>query len=280
MRVAVVLTLLAATLLAQGPADPAPGKTPAKKTLKPLPPGQVRVLKAIVIEVKGVAQARARKKKGEKKRPKWRRLKKNDVLSAGVVVRTGRKSRVVLRVGANATLIIDRQSRVAIPEIVQKGKVLKTRVKMGFGRADVKVDRIGLDNDFEVATPTATLAVRGTAMRIWWDAKGFRAIGVPSNRIRAILTRYLNGVKAYLSKDDQTDEENRLPAVNSYNEVYLWPIEGAISPGKYASDGQDQDAQLQRSQQDSSSLAASKLRSLPGIGKAPRPPPSDNPTGQ
>ena len=274
MRAALAVFLLAAALLAQGPVDPPPDH----KRLKPLPPGQVRVLQAIVIEVQGVAQARPRKKKGAKQRPKWRKLRKNDALSPGVVVRTGRKSTVVLRVGANATLIIDRQSRVAIPEIVQNGKLLKTRVKLGFGRADVKVDRIGLDNDFEVATPTATLAVRGTAMRIWWDADGYRAIGVSSNRIHAILTRYLDGVKAYLSKDDQAGETGKLPAVEGYYEVYLWPILGEISPGEYPQDGQDQDARPQRSQRDSGRAASSKLRSLAGIDKPTgRGPPTENP---
>ena len=87
-----------------------------------------------------------------------------------MVVRTGRESHVALRVGPNATMLIEHQTRIAIPEIAQDGDKLKTRVSMAFGQADVRVDRIGLTNDFEVATPTATLAVRGTTWRITWDA--------------------------------------------------------------------------------------------------------------
>ena len=124
----------------------------------------VKVLEAIVLEVKGVAQARPKKAK------KWKRLEKNDTLAVGTVIRTGRKSRVALRVGRNATVIVGRQSRVAIPELVQDGQVLRTKLSLNFGKADVKVDRIGLVNDFEVSTPTATLAVRGSAVTIYWDA--------------------------------------------------------------------------------------------------------------
>lgn len=240
MRSMLALLLLPLLALGQG----APKKTEKKAKLKPLPEGRVRVLKAVVIDVEGTAQARG-KPTMKKPKPKWSQLRINDVLEPGVLVRTGRKSRVTLRIGANATMLIERQSRVSIPEIVQKGKVLRTRVSMGFGKADVKVDRIGLDNDFEVATPTATLAVRGTAFRIWWDAvQGYRCIGVPANRIRAIEVRYLEGVKAYLSKADGSSEVYRLPALDGFYETYLHPLEGAISPGELGDPDQDPDRRL------------------------------------
>ena len=66
-------------------------------------------------KVEGVAQVRP--KPGEK----WQKVNKDDQLEPGATVRTGRKSFVALRVGINATILIERQSRVTIPEIVQKG---------------------------------------------------------------------------------------------------------------------------------------------------------------
>jgi len=217
-------------------------KRPAA-TLKPLKPGEVRILEAIVIDVRGVAQARRpvpAKRDAAAPGPKWAKLAVNAVLQPGVVVRTGRKSSVTLRIGANATMLIDRQTRVKIPEIVQKGKVLRTRVSMAFGRADVRVDRIGLDNDFLVATPTATLAVRGTVFRIWWDiVNGFRALGVPGNKLRAIEVRYVNAVKAYLSKADGTSEEFALPALSGFHTTYLKPLLGALSPGRHHAPTED-----------------------------------------
>ena len=206
----------------------------AKPTEKKKEPVTVKVLKAIVIDVSGKAQARV--KPGDKK---WSKLKVNDVLEAGALVRTGRKSSVTLRIGKNATLLIERQSRVAIPEIAQAGQVLRTRVSIKFGKADVKVDRIGLVNDFEVSTPTATLAVRGTVFRIWWDAVwGFRSMGIRGNKIRAIEIRYVNGVKAYLSGAQTSSKNYKLPALAAFFNTYLAPLQGAVSPGKFAAPGQ------------------------------------------
>lgn len=197
------------------------------RNVQPLPKGKIEVLKAIVMEVKGVAQARTGDDGG------WKKLAVNDVLTAGVVIRTGRKSYVALRVGKNASVLVERQSRVALPEMVQDGDVLRTRMTMKFGKTDVKVDRVGLRNDFGVTTPTATLAVRGTVFRILWNAVvGFKAIGVPGNRIRAIELRYLNSLKAYLSGADASSDEYKLPAVQAFYETYLRPLQGAISPGE------------------------------------------------
>ena len=212
-----VLLLLAATAMAQS------GK-PAPK-LKALPKGETRVFEAIVMKVVGVAQARTDRK------AKWKKIQLHDVLKPGVLVRTGRKSLVALRVGPNATLVIDRQTRVAIPRIVQDGDTLRTRVGMEFGRIDVKAARIGLAIDFAVSTPSSTLAVRGTTFRITWDAvHGTRARGVPGNRLRAIEMAYARTVKAALSKSDTTSERFPLPAIDSFWATYIEPLQGAITP--------------------------------------------------
>lgn len=195
-----------------------------KAAISPLPAGQTKVFEAVVIGVEGTAQART------KPDQPWKQLVVNDKLAPGVVVRTGRESHVALRVGPNATVLIERQSRVAIPEIVQDGDKLKTRVSMAFGQTDVRVDRIGLTNDFEVATPTATLAVRGTVFRISWDAvSGASMVGVQGNKLRAIEAKYLDGIRAYLSRADRTNEDYKLPAIASYYETYVLPLLGANS---------------------------------------------------
>jgi len=228
LQIALVILLLAATATAQTATTTTPskaGKTPsAAATLKPLPKGQTRVFEALVMKVSGVAQARASRK------AKWRKLKVNDALKPGVLIRTGRKSMVALRVGPNATLIIDRQTRVAIPQIVQNGDTLKTRVGVEFGRVDVKASRIGLAIDFAVSTPTSTLAVRGTTFRISWDAvEGTRAQGVAGNRMRAIEMAYARDMAA-LSKSDASDDGNPLPAIHAFWATYIIPLQGAITP--------------------------------------------------
>ena len=199
-----------------------------KPAIEPLPAGQVRVFEAVVIGVEGTAQARM------KPDAEWKQLKMNDKLAPGVVVRTGRVSHVALRVGPNATMLIEHQTRIAIPEIAQDGDKLKTRVSMAIGQADVRVDRIGLTNDFEVATPTATLAVRGTTWRISWNAvDGAKMVGVKSNKLHAIEVAYLDGVKAYLSHADGSSSLYKMPAIDSYYETYVMPLEGAISDDEH-----------------------------------------------
>jgi len=198
-----------------------------KPAVTPLPAGQTRVFEAVVIGVEGTAQART------KPDAKWKQLVLNDKLAPGVVVRTGRESHVALRVGPNATMLIEHQTRIAIPEIVQDGEKLKTRVSMAFGQTDVRVDRIGLTNDFEVATPTATLAVRGTVFRITWDAvAGAQFKGVQGNKMRAIELAYLEGTKAWLSHADGSSSAYKMPAIESYYQTYVLPLEGAVSEGE------------------------------------------------
>ena len=233
MKTLAILLVCCATIVAQQPAS-APKPAKKKKPAVPaLAKGKTRVFQAIVMKVTGTAQARADRKS------RWTQLKVNSVLRPGVVVRTGRKSMVALRVGANATLLIDRQTRVAIPEIIQVGDKLKTRVSIQFGRTEVKVNRIGLSNDFEVSTPSASLAVRGTAFRVMWDVvHGHRAIGVPGNRIHAVHVDYLRRVKAALSRADSTSDEFPLPALDAWFETYVEPLEGAFSPGELEDDRQ------------------------------------------
>jgi len=222
-----VLSLLPCLLLlgAVAPAqDAQPAPAPKEKPkVDPLPEGKTRILEAVVIEVEGKTQARPEPE------AKWADLKLNQVLKPGATIRTGPKSHVALRVGPNASMLVDRQSRVTLPEIIQDGAVLRTRVKMSFGKADVRVDRVGLDNDFEVATPTATLAVRGTTLRITWDAvQGFAARGVQGNRLRAIEVRYLDGVLAWLSHSDSSSDLYRMPALREYYKTYYLPLKGAV----------------------------------------------------
>jgi hypothetical protein len=216
-----LILLLPAPLLLLAVAS---AEDPKKAPIEPLPAGQIRVFEAVVIGVEGTAQART------KPDAEWKQLKVHDKLAPGVVVRTSRASHVALRVGPNATMLIEHQTRIAIPEIAQDGDKLKTRVSMAFGQADVRVDRIGLTNDFEVATPTATLAVRGTTWRITWDAiNGAKMVGVKSNKLHAIEVTYLDGVKAWLSHADGSSDLYKLPSIEAYYQTYIEPIEGAHS---------------------------------------------------
>jgi hypothetical protein len=243
-----------------------------KAAISPLPDGQTKVFEAVVIGVQGTAQART------KADQPWKQLAINDKLAPGVVVRTGRESHVALRVGPNATMLIEHQTRIAIPEIVQDGAKLKTRVSMAFGQTDVRVDRIGLTNDFEVATPTATLAVRGTVFRISWDAvSGASMVGVQGNKLRAIEVSYLEGTKAYLSRADGSNQAYRLPAIASYYETYVLPLLGAVSEDELDDPEQQPTDALTDAKNQTRLEAGQKQRAAAGQrGQSPGTP-NDNP---
>ncbi len=231
MRLAIMLALAFVLVFGGVGAGAVAAQTPVPKPVKAkAPPKTVKIDSAIVMKVVGIAQVRNNLHAGGRKAG-WRKLKFNDVLSPGVVIRTGRKSMVALRVGRNATMLIDRQSRVSIPKIIRDGDKLQTRVSIHWGRTEIKVNKVGRVNDFEVATPSATLAVRGTAFRISWDViHGMRTQGISSNRIHAIQLAYLRKVNAALSKADSSTERFPLPALDAWYATYIEPLMGAFSP--------------------------------------------------
>ena len=195
---------LAAWLLLQTPPQTAPPQTPpaapaaapqekkepAPPRVEPLPEGQKQVLQALVISVDGKAEWKAAGTE------KFKAAAVNDLLDPGAEIRTGLRSTLTLRVGKNATLVVDRASRVELPLMVQDGDVLRTRAAVHRGKCDFKVEAVAITSDFQVLTPSATLAVRGTGFTVEWGAlEGVKVTGVDTNRVRAIELGYFAGLQ-------------------------------------------------------------------------------------
>ena len=141
-------------------------------------------LQAIVIDVSGKVQWRPSADAA------WKNAAVNDVIEPGAEVRTGLRSHAALRM-RNATALIDAGTVFQIPAHVQDGDVLRTTVAIKHGRADFKVDKVGLSNDFKVVTPSTTLAVRGTEFAIATGAlKQVEVVGARRNAIGAIELKY------------------------------------------------------------------------------------------
>jgi hypothetical protein len=142
-------------------------------------------LRAVFIDVAGKVQWRANDKSP------WKDAAVNDVVTAGAEVRTGLRSRAALRVGRNATALLDAGTTFALPTVLQDGETLRTTATVRAGRADFKVDRVGLTNDFRVVTPSTTLAVRGTEFAVMTGPlKQVEIVGARRNIINAIELRY------------------------------------------------------------------------------------------
>ena len=185
------LVLLAATFGQQQPPAPPPAAAPVAPApapvVAPLPKGEQQTLQALVIAVEGRAEWKAAGADA-----KFKEAALNDLLDPGCEIRTGLRSSVTLRVGKNATLVVDRSSRIELPVIVQDGAVLRTRASVWRGKCDFKVEAVGVTSDFQVLTPSATLAVRGTGFSVQWGAlEGLEVRGVDTNRVRAIEVSWL-----------------------------------------------------------------------------------------
>jgi hypothetical protein len=201
----------------------------SREAAQPLPAGQQRVLEAVVMQVTGRAQWRA------DETARWAAAKVDDVLPAGAMIRTGLRSRVVLRVGHNATILVDRNTRVSLPEIAQDGETLRTTATLRRGRADFKVDRVGLTNDFSVITPSTTLAVRGTGYGVQYGGfNGTEVFAARTNAMFAIEIQYfLSRFSYYLSGGATSTEQNRNPAIASLFRTYGPPkiLSGLVEDG-------------------------------------------------
>ena len=156
-----------------------------KDGAKAMPEGESRVLPAVIMEVKGRCQWRA------DEQASWKKAAVNDSIRAGAWIRTGLNSTLTLRCGLNSTVLVDSNSRVRLPQLIQDGDVLRTVVTVNRGRADIQVDRVGLINDFSVLTPSGSLAVKGTGMGVQYDGfEGTTVVGARHNRMNAIEMRY------------------------------------------------------------------------------------------
>ena len=189
---------LAAALFASALASSASAQEPAAKPGDAAPAADAPAgdpLRAVFIDVSGKVQWRA-----DENAP-WQEAKINDVVAAGVEVRTGLRSHAALRVGRNATALLDAGTLFQLPTIAQDGETLRTSAAVKHGRADFKVDKVGLSNDFKVVTPSTTLAVRGTEFAVATGAlKQVEVLGARKNAINAIELKYaLNNNAVQLS---------------------------------------------------------------------------------
>jgi hypothetical protein len=87
--------------------DPAASAVPAGEPLR-----------AVFIDVAGKVQWRANETSP------WQDAKVNDVVAEGVEVRTGLRSHAAMRIGRNATALIDAGTLFQLPTIVQDGDTL------------------------------------------------------------------------------------------------------------------------------------------------------------
>ena len=182
-------------------------------------------LQAIFLEVEGKVRWRAAES------APWKEAAVNDLVDVGAEIRTGLKSRAALRVGKNATVLVDAGTTFQLPQIVQDGETLKTLASVKTGRVDFKVDKVGFANDFKVITPQTTLSVRGTGFGVNSGAlNGVEVTGARTNALNAIEIRYIaNNLPYFMSGAAKTNSKQQDPAANAWmSTIGAPPVVGTI----------------------------------------------------
>jgi hypothetical protein len=148
------LILLSAPALAQDE----PAATGAAPTTQPAAPERQPVL-ARVIEVRGDAQY------APLDGSDWQPVTVDLLLPEQTQIRTGLRSAVKLQVGDEepyTALVIESVGKVVLSEVYKTTDTKRVRIGVGYGRIRAGVAEGGLQSDFTVDSPVATLSKRGT----------------------------------------------------------------------------------------------------------------------
>src|SRR5215208_3356789 len=136
------------------------------------------VQQATVRQVIGIAQAR----KSEDQ--PWQTVKVGQIYDEGAEFRTGIRSRVVFSVPPDQTIILDRLGVVKLLIAKRAGNEVRTSLGMPYGRTEYQVEEAGLQHNADIASPGATLAVRGTKNMLLQDQGPFTPIAYASQPVR------------------------------------------------------------------------------------------------
>lgn len=162
----VAAVLFAAPALAQQqppleptvPAEPAP--PPATQPAAPAPiPADAEPFLARVIEVRGDAQH------APFGSDEWQTCAEGDEYPQNTLIRTGIRSAVKLQLGEQppySAMIVEAASKTLLSELYTTTVSKRVRVGVGYGGVRAGVAEGGLQSDFTVDSPVATLSKRGT----------------------------------------------------------------------------------------------------------------------
>lgn len=185
----VLLALVVVSIAASGGwADPSPAgpDADADDSVAQSPDLTVRA-----IEVAGTVMIRS----GDEQ--PWQAVEKDQTLAVGDEIRTGVRGTLVLEMGPNAMVNIDRLSEVVIGRLEhdRETNTIRTLLGVKYGKVEFDVKRVGFNNDFRIASPSDVIAVRGTIGT-------FKAYEGPAE----ISGNRSNGFGAIVSQSRSTDD--------------------------------------------------------------------------
>jgi hypothetical protein len=98
----------------------------------------------------------------------FKKIKKGAAIKSGVTIKTGRKSRVEIRLADNSVIRLGSKSSMTLNKALFTGEgTKKVNARLWGGKAYAVVNKLtGDDSSFQIKTTTAVAGVRGTAFRI------------------------------------------------------------------------------------------------------------------
>jgi hypothetical protein len=123
--------------------------------------GAQGAMKIVVGEVKGLVQVRTAPDQP------WKKAEAGMELTEGAEFRTGPKSSVVCTIPPDQTIVLDRLGTVKVAEAIRTGTKIKTDLVMKYGRTDYAIEAAGREHESTIRSPSSTLAVRGTQVRLY-----------------------------------------------------------------------------------------------------------------
>ncbi|QOJ15730.1 MAG: hypothetical protein HRU75_14245 [Planctomycetia bacterium] len=154
---------------AAAPATPQPAAAPTADTTTPSPPSAVadspstapavQSLRARVLEVKGDVQH------APIGSSEWKPCKADEEYPEQTKIRTGVRSAIKLQLGSDepyTAVLIESVGLVALAELARTPESKRVRIGVGYGKIRAGVAEGGLQSDFTVDSPVATLSKRGT----------------------------------------------------------------------------------------------------------------------
>jgi hypothetical protein len=150
-------------VLAQDANAPAEPNAPAPDAA----PADAEEIRAIVKSVKGICEKRSASRKDDK----WTAIKKDDELRGMTLVRTGLGAELELAFSDRIRMTIRQATKIGIRDFYLQGSKAAGKLGVKYGSVRAKVSPAAGENDFRVATPVATLSVRGSGgtLAMWGD---------------------------------------------------------------------------------------------------------------
>ncbi len=102
----------------------------------------------------------------------FKKVAVGDAFGIGTVFRTGLRSGVTCKVGADQMFTLESLTTLRVEEAIAAGGKEKTDLLMKYGAASYGIEAAGREYDATIRTPGSTMAIRGTVVRVY-DRAGF-----------------------------------------------------------------------------------------------------------